>query len=61
MDVSWFSGRDGVRLAYREAGAGRPLILLHGVMGTGSDWLDRGPGDTLAKHGFRLACDSQVL
>ena len=42
------------QLAYRETGSGRPLILLHGFMGTGSGWLDRGPADTLAAHGFRL-------
>jgi pimeloyl-ACP methyl ester carboxylesterase len=28
--------------------------LLHGFMGMGSDWLDHGPGDTLAETGFRL-------
>jgi pimeloyl-ACP methyl ester carboxylesterase len=54
MDVLQFPGHDGVQLAYRETGSGRPLILLHGFMGTGSDWLDRGPGDTLAATGFRL-------
>ena len=54
MDVSRFAGRDGVELAYRQAGSGRPLILLHGFMGTGSDWLDQGPGETLADQGFRL-------
>jgi pimeloyl-ACP methyl ester carboxylesterase len=37
-----------------ETGSGRPLILLHGFMGMGSDWLDHGPGDTLAETGFRL-------
>jgi pimeloyl-ACP methyl ester carboxylesterase len=54
MGVSWFPGRDGVQLAYRETGSGRPLILLHGFMGTGSGWLDRGPGGRLAEQGFRL-------
>jgi pimeloyl-ACP methyl ester carboxylesterase len=54
MDVPRFPGHDGVQLAYRETGSGRPLILLHGFMGTGSDWLDHGPGDTLAETGFRL-------
>lgn len=54
MSVLWFSGRDGAQLAYRESGRGRPLILLHGVMGTGAHWLGGGPGDTLADHGFRL-------
>ena len=29
-DASFFSGRDGVRLAYREIGEGRPRVLLHG-------------------------------
>jgi pimeloyl-ACP methyl ester carboxylesterase len=38
MDVPQFPGPDGVRLAYRETGSGRPLILLHGFMGMGSDW-----------------------
>jgi pimeloyl-ACP methyl ester carboxylesterase len=54
MDISRFAGRDGAQLAYREAGSGRPLILLHGFMGAGSDWLDRGPADALAAQGFRL-------
>src|SRR6202046_3251962 len=54
MDVLQFPANDGARLAYRETGSGRPLILLHGFMGTGSDWLDHGPGDTLAETGFRL-------
>jgi len=54
MDVSRFAGRDGMQLAYRETGSGRPLILLHGFMGTGSHWLDKGPAGTLAGQGFRL-------
>ena len=54
MDVVEFAGRDGVRLAYREIGAGRPLILLHGFMGMGSQWVDQGPGGRIAERGFRL-------
>jgi pimeloyl-ACP methyl ester carboxylesterase len=54
MDTLRFAGRDGAQLAYRETGAGRPLILLHGFMGRGSDWLDRGTVGTLAEQGFRL-------
>ncbi len=54
MDFSRFTGRDGVELAYRETGSGRPLILLHGFMGAGSDWLDQGPAETLAAQGFHL-------
>jgi pimeloyl-ACP methyl ester carboxylesterase len=54
MDISHFAGRDGAQLAYREAGSGRPLILLHGFMGTGSHWLDAGPAGPLTEQGFRL-------
>ena len=36
MDVYRFAGRDGVELACRETGSGRPLVLLHGFMGAGS-------------------------
>ena len=54
MDISRFAGHDGAQLAYRESGSGRPLILLHGFMGTGSHWLEQGPADALAAQGFRL-------
>jgi pimeloyl-ACP methyl ester carboxylesterase len=54
MDVSRFAGHDGVQLAYRETGSGRPVILLHGFMGAGSHWLDQGPAGTLEGQGLRL-------
>jgi pimeloyl-ACP methyl ester carboxylesterase len=54
MDVSRFPGRDGAQLAYRETGSGRPLILVHGFMGTGAQWLDQGRVGPLAEHGYRL-------
>ncbi len=31
-----FRARDGVELAWREAGDGRPVVLLHGLMGSGA-------------------------
>ncbi|MEV6949025.1 hypothetical protein AB0N07_45385 [Streptomyces sp. NPDC051172] len=46
-DVSYFSGRDGVRLAYREVGRGRPLVLLHGITGDSTLWLRHGHAETL--------------
>jgi len=54
MDPLRFAGHDGARLAYRETGSGRPLILPHGFMGKGSDWLDQGTVGLLAEQGFRL-------
>jgi len=52
--VSFCTGRDGVRLAYRELGEGRPLILLHGATGGGSLWLHRGQAEAFAEAGFRV-------
>jgi pimeloyl-ACP methyl ester carboxylesterase len=52
--VSRFAGRDGHELAFQETGEGRPLILLHGFMGTGSHWLEYGTATGLAEHGRRL-------
>jgi pimeloyl-ACP methyl ester carboxylesterase len=53
MDVR-FAGRDGVQLACREAGSGRPLVLLHGFMGTGSHMLNYGPAGGFAEQGYRV-------
>jgi pimeloyl-ACP methyl ester carboxylesterase len=52
--VSYFPGRDGVRLAYREVGQGRPLVLLHGLLGDGTLWLRRGQAETIAARGYRV-------
>jgi len=56
MGAYRFAGRDGVRLACRETGFGRPLVLLHGFMGAGPHMLSyarfvRVPGD----HGSAFA------
>ena len=52
MDGYRFAGRDGVELACRETGSGRPLILLHGFMGAGS-YMDGWAGP-LAGQGHRV-------
>ncbi|WP_051940587.1 alpha/beta fold hydrolase [Phaeacidiphilus oryzae] len=52
--VSYFSGRGGVRLAYREMGEGRPLVLLHGFTGDGTLWLRYGQAQALAERGWRV-------
>ena len=44
MTGNLFAGRDGVELAFHEAGAGRPLILLHGFMGSGPQMRDAWAG-----------------
>ena len=49
-----FHAVDGVRLAYRELGTGRPLVLLHGYLLTGEIWLRTGIAQRLAADGRRL-------
>jgi pimeloyl-ACP methyl ester carboxylesterase len=53
-NVPFFPGRDGASLAYREVGDGRPLVLLHGLAGDGTLWLQHGRAETLAAAGHRL-------
>lgn len=52
--VSFFFGRDGVRLAYREVGEGRPLVLLHGFTRDAALWLRQGQAETIAARGYRV-------
>lgn len=50
-----FSARDGVRLAWRELGSGRPLILLHGLFSSAEvNWIRYGHAERLAEAGHRL-------
>ncbi|MCD2194669.1 alpha/beta hydrolase [Actinomycetospora endophytica] len=54
VEHSWFEGRDGVRLAFREYGTGRPLVLLHGFTASGAMWIDNGLAARFAEHGRRV-------
>jgi pimeloyl-ACP methyl ester carboxylesterase len=52
--VSFFPGRDGVHLAYREVGEGRPLVLLHGLNVDAALWLRGGQAERIAAAGYRV-------
>ena len=53
--VQYFRGRDGLRLAYRELGQGRPLVLLHGYLATAvATWVSSGIAAAIAGHGYRV-------
>ena len=54
-EVQHFHGRDGMPLAYRELGAGRPVVLLHGFFTTGVHaWIRSGHAERLAMRGHRV-------
>jgi pimeloyl-ACP methyl ester carboxylesterase len=55
LPVRHFRGRDGVELAYREAGEGRPLVLIHGYFSTAAvNWVRYGHVATIAARGHRV-------
>lgn len=54
VSVHRFPGRDGLGMAYREVGLGRPIVLLHGFAATSSMWLHSGLAGALARRGRRV-------
>src|SRR6185295_7551730 len=55
LAVQYFHGRDGARLAYREMGEGRPVVLIHGFFSTASvNWVRYGHAATIAERGYRV-------
>jgi pimeloyl-ACP methyl ester carboxylesterase len=54
LPVHLFSRPDGVELAWREVGSGRPFVLLHGLMGSGALLAGQSLVPALAGHGYRV-------
>ncbi|MEJ2654875.1 MAG: alpha/beta fold hydrolase [Acidihalobacter sp.] len=55
LPVQHFESRDGLQLAYRELGHGRPLVLIHGYFSTAQiNWLRYGHAERIAAQGYRL-------
>ena len=51
----YFEAEDGIRLAWRELGEGRPLVLLHGFMSDAvTNWIRFGHAEAVAARGFRV-------
>ncbi len=54
-DTNFFEARDGIRLAWRERGEGRPLLLLHGLFSNAEvNWIKFGTADRIAAEGYRV-------
>jgi pimeloyl-ACP methyl ester carboxylesterase len=55
LPVHPFQGRDGAGLVFRETGAGRPLLLIHGYVSTATtNWVRFGHAAMLAARGHRV-------
>jgi len=55
LPVQYFTARDGTKLAYRELGQGRPLVLIHGYFSNGFvNWVRYGHAAAIADRGFRV-------
>ncbi len=55
IEPQFFEARDGVRLAWREMGDGRPVVLLHGLFSSAEvNWIKFGTAARIAAEGFRV-------
>jgi pimeloyl-ACP methyl ester carboxylesterase len=53
-EPEFFDAPDGERLAYRELGSGRPVVLLHGYTADAESWFRAGLAPALAERGHRV-------
>ena len=54
-EVHYWSASDGVELAFHEVGAGRPVILLHGLFSdANTNWIKFGHAARIVSEGFRV-------
>jgi len=54
-DPQSFTSFDGTRLAYREVGEGRPVVLIHGYFSDAvTNWIRYGHAEAIAARGFRV-------
>jgi len=55
LSPQFFEAQDGARLAYRQLGSGRPLVLIHGFFSTAMvNWVRYGHAEKIAASGFRV-------
>ena len=55
VQTRYWTTSDGIQLAWREVGQGRPVILLHGLFSDGHmNWMKFGHAERIAGSGFRV-------
>lgn len=52
--VGSFSSFDNVKIHYEVKGTGKPVLLIHGYTGKGSDWKKKPLYDSLLANGFKV-------
>src|SRR4030095_10842269 len=50
----YFASFDQVKIWYQVKGKGRPVLLIHGFTGNGSNWKTKPIYDSLIAHGFKV-------
>jgi len=54
-ETQWFDSTDGARIAWRELGEGRPVVLIHGYFSNAHvNWVKYGHAAAVAAAGFRV-------
>ncbi|MEP7005723.1 MAG: alpha/beta fold hydrolase, partial [Sphingomonas bacterium] len=54
-ETRFFESFDGMRLAWREMGEGRPVLMLHGFFSDAfTNWIRYGHAAAIATRGFRV-------
>ena len=55
MQTQYFESFDGTRIAWREMGEGRPVVLIHGYFSdANTNWIKYGTAAKLVEAGFRV-------
>jgi pimeloyl-ACP methyl ester carboxylesterase len=55
VQTHYWESSDGIRLAWREVGEGRPVILMHGLFSDAQmNWIKFGHAERIAAGGFRV-------
>ena len=55
VQTHYWDSSDNIRLAWREVGEGRPVILLHGLFSDAHmNWIKFGNAERIASQGFRV-------
>lgn len=53
-DTGYFISFDKTKIYYEVNGRGKPILLIHGFTGKGTDWIKKPLYDSLVDHGYKV-------